>query len=500
MQATQVLKKPWGLKWRSSVWFVTLGVTTDLLVYSIIIPVLPFQLEHLGYKGISGLVGWLLFAYSAGLVISTLPIAIFSEHYNARKYPLLFGQFFLAASQVMLMEVPTYWLMVIARVIQGISSSVVWVVGLALLCDTAPEATVGKQLGLAMTGLSIGFLVGPPVGGALYNAFGFRGPFIFSIIVTAVDFVGRLLVIERKDAWPHGIDPAAVSEKPQAHTEAINEDVKDSKIPDNSSPSPFQEAVAAVTPTEHSEPVPVPETRLPLLKVVTTLLRSPRAMVTILITLIQGLVYSATEPSLPLHLQDVWHLAASKVGLIYMAIVIPSLISSPLAGWWSDRGGTEWVMMACFILSIPWWIVLIVQKSLALFIVAIAIQSFFTSGILSPVTAELAAVSRAHVGVGYAHVYGAFNLCYGIGSGLGPVVGGQIYDHVKRGWLAICLLAVGLFLLGSALTISFTGDRPLLSRIVTRYREGRLFKFRHRLANTMGCQVSASRTGNPNST
>ena len=63
----------------------------------------------------------------------------------------------------MLMEVPTYWLMVIARVIQGISSSVVWVVGLALLydaflinawailltfliisCDTVPEASVGS--------------------------------------------------------------------------------------------------------------------------------------------------------------------------------------------------------------------------------------------------------------------------------------------------------------------------------------------------------------------
>ena len=36
---------------------------TDLLVYSTIIPVLPFQLEHLGYQGVSGLVGWLLFAY-----------------------------------------------------------------------------------------------------------------------------------------------------------------------------------------------------------------------------------------------------------------------------------------------------------------------------------------------------------------------------------------------------------------------------------------------------
>lgn len=41
------------------------GVTVDLLVYSIVIPVLPFQLEHLGYSsnGVSALVGWLLFAY-----------------------------------------------------------------------------------------------------------------------------------------------------------------------------------------------------------------------------------------------------------------------------------------------------------------------------------------------------------------------------------------------------------------------------------------------------
>lgn len=40
-----------------------IGVTTDLLVYSLIVPIIPFQLESLGYTGVSGLVGWLLFAY-----------------------------------------------------------------------------------------------------------------------------------------------------------------------------------------------------------------------------------------------------------------------------------------------------------------------------------------------------------------------------------------------------------------------------------------------------
>ena len=39
------------------------GIATDMLVYSAIIPVFPFQLERLGYPNVSSLVGWLLFAY-----------------------------------------------------------------------------------------------------------------------------------------------------------------------------------------------------------------------------------------------------------------------------------------------------------------------------------------------------------------------------------------------------------------------------------------------------
>lgn len=57
--------------------------------------------------------------------------------------------------------------------------------------------------------MRIRFLVGPPVAGALYDRFGFHGPFIFGIIVTAVDLIGRFLIIERKHAIRWGIDPAA---------------------------------------------------------------------------------------------------------------------------------------------------------------------------------------------------------------------------------------------------------------------------------------------------
>lgn len=50
-------------------------------------------------------------------------------------------------------------------------------------------------------------LAAPPIGGVLYGRFGFRAPFIFGIIFAAIDLLGRLLLIERKDALKWGHDP-----------------------------------------------------------------------------------------------------------------------------------------------------------------------------------------------------------------------------------------------------------------------------------------------------
>ena len=119
------------------------------------------------------------------------------------------------------MLAPAYWLMALARILQGVSSSFIWTVGLALLCDVTPESRVGQQLGLAMAGLSAGVVLAPPIGGALYQNLGFHAPFIFSIGIILVDLLGRLLVIERKEAILWGIDPAA--EKLQPDPESLTQ-------------------------------------------------------------------------------------------------------------------------------------------------------------------------------------------------------------------------------------------------------------------------------------
>ncbi|TRM57206.1 major facilitator superfamily domain-containing protein [Schizophyllum amplum] len=485
--------RPVGLRWRCSSWFTTivvgLGITTDLLVYSMIIPVLPFQLQELGYNGVSGLVGWLLFAYSAGLAVFTIPIAVLSERWGSRRWPLIVGLLVLVGSQIMMMEAPTYWVMCLARIIQGFASSIVWVLGLALLCDCTPPSSVGRQLGFAMMGLSVGSIIGPPVGGALYARFGFRGPFIFGIGVCVADLLGRLVIIERKDALRWEIDPAAEIDAVEApDAEARGEGIA-SKTASDTADATYAEVAVAICPagapaiaTDGSQNISQASPSMSVMarstsnvasghhfsamQVLHKLRHSPRAIVTVVMTFVWGIAYSAQEPTLPLHLADQWGFNSSKVGLIYLAGVIPTLFSSPITGWYTDRKGAEWATSWSLLLAVPWWVVITIDGHIALFIVAYCFENLFVSGVVSPLTAELAAVARDIEGVGYAHVYGAFNLAYGIGSSVGPVVGGQMYDHLQRGWMAVCLLAMGLTVMSLALAFCYTGDRPLGARLL----------------------------------
>ncbi|EIN13364.1 MFS general substrate transporter [Punctularia strigosozonata HHB-11173 SS5] len=505
--------RPWGLRWRSSVWFVTavvgVGMMTDLLVYSVVLPVFPFRLEGLGYKHVSDLTGWLLFAFSGGVVVSTPPIALLSERYQNRKVPLLLGMLALIGSQVMLMEAPSYSILVIGRVIQGIASSVIWILGLALLCDTAPEQSVGRQLGLAMSGVSLGrvpchmqLLVGPPAGGALYSRFGIRGPFVFGIAITFVDLVGRLLIIERKDALVWGIDTMAMSENTEEDVEKVGEGTEEGERPSTQAEkvtasntvddtkvqggsceiNAVHAGSVEITTTGESQsnnvaPAPQPaETRsqaatsehksvhLSTAGVLVKLAQSPRAVTVMVNTVIYGMAYSAQEPVLPLHMQATWGYNSSQVGLVMIACVVPTVFSSPLSGWYADRHGTEWITFWCDVLSIPFWVIQIIPV-LPLFITSLAVQSFFTSGVVSPLTAELASISRNIDGVGYAHVYGAFNLCFGLGSAFGPLLGGQVYDHVKHGWMAVCLIATGCVAVSTVLAVLYTGEDTIRAKL-----------------------------------
>ncbi len=87
----------------------------------------------------------------------------------------------------------------------SLASAAVWNVGLALLCENVPHEHVGKHIGFAMSGVTIGTTLGPLLGGVLYDSLGWHSPFILCIIICAFDFLGRLLLVERKEVRRWGI-------------------------------------------------------------------------------------------------------------------------------------------------------------------------------------------------------------------------------------------------------------------------------------------------------
>ncbi|PVG02160.1 MFS general substrate transporter [Serendipita vermifera] len=414
-------KRPFSLKFRSSVGFCTavvlLSVFVDIFTYALIIPVIPFRLEELGYKSPAALAGWLLFAFSFGLIATTPPLAYLAERYWSRRAPLLIAVLLLIGSQALFMEANVYWLMVLARVIQGASSAVVWMLSFALLCDTVPEEIIARQLGIVMMGMTLGLLVAPPIGGIMSEKLGYRSPFILSMSVCAFDFIGRLLIIEKDEAakWAEDTSP----------------EVRQEANPDT----------ASVKSRERSQLSP--------LKVLGQLLRSKRASIAIL----NGTVLTMLEPTLPLRLQDLYGYTSFKVGIIFLACTVPSLISTPLAGWATDKIGVEWVIVAYLVCSIPFWPLLAIKGSISLLATSLAF-------------AYLAAIARESEGIGYAHTFGAFNLAYSGSNAIGPVIGGQLYTHVGKGWSAIAYLSCGLIILAAMAAFYGSGSRPLLGRLI----------------------------------
>ncbi|KAL0569610.1 hypothetical protein V5O48_012350 [Marasmius crinis-equi] len=434
-------KPPVGLNWRAGAWYITfvvwLGITVDFLVYSIIVPVVPFQLQKLGYANASSLAGWLLFSFYAGSVLATFPIAMVSERYNSRKGPLIIGVIVFITAIVMLMIAPVYWLMVLARILQGVGAAMNFIPGLALLCDTVAEKSVGS----------------PPVGGVLFRNYGFRGACLFGIIASVVSLIARLIVVERKHAlsWgfdPQGgsvdVDPGATNERPLASSGTVQ---------------------GQIEPLETKK-------HLSLFSVVIRLLKSRRTCATIFCVFLSAILNTAPEPPVPIHANKLWGLDSAKVGLLFIAAVVPGLFSTPLSGFLADKFGIAPVAFAGLLLSTPFWVIL-TTKTLPLFVMMYATIIFFTSGSYAPLNSELANVARAEEGIGYAHVYGAFNIAYGLGGAVGPILGGQIYDRVANGWNALCYVSVGLVILSAMVAFFGVGEETLAAKVASRVRRPR---------------------------
>lgn len=128
--------------------------------------------------------------------------------------------------------------------------------------------------------------MGPPIGGALYQRLGFHAPFIFCLGMNAVDFIGRLIVIEKKDAAKWSDQNATTDDDPLFNQGTPH------NLPDEKMEEKTDEAARYPTPTTTDPPKqgdpgsPSDIKKISQLRAVCMLLRSSRAIAALLNTFI----------------------------------------------------------------------------------------------------------------------------------------------------------------------------------------------------------------------
>lgn len=199
-------RPPHFLAFRSSSTFilatVCIAIFTDILLYGIIVPVIPFALTSRVGVDEDSVQTWnaiLLACYTIALFVGSPLVGLYADHTSSRRWPLLIGLVSLAGSTIFLCLGRTIALLIIGRILQGLSAAIVWTVGLALMVDTVPDK-IGEAMGYSAIAMSMGLLVSPAIGGAVFAAKGYYAVYYIAFGCIFLDIVLRLILIEKKIA------------------------------------------------------------------------------------------------------------------------------------------------------------------------------------------------------------------------------------------------------------------------------------------------------------
>ncbi|KAL7619629.1 hypothetical protein AAE478_010170 [Parahypoxylon ruwenzoriense] len=480
---------PRGLRWRSSTLFiiatVAIGLFTDLFLYGLVVPVLPFMLRDrlsIPEPQIQSYVSNLLAAYAGASVVSSVPAGWIADRTSSRRAPFLAGLAALLAATVMLALGRSTAVMFVARVLQGVSAAAVWTVGLAMVLDTVGPDHLGKVVGTIFSFISVGELLAPVLGGALYERTGYLGVFGVATGVLGLDFCMRLLVVEKKTAKKYcggGGDGGAAREdddeeeggvdnrldEEEATTENENDALLSNKKRGDDD-SEFDDDLDSYK--IHHEPGRIVRA-LPIL----ICFRSPRLLMGLGVAFVQAALLAMFDATIPTEAQELFGFTSLRAGLLFVALDVPYLLLGPVAGWAVDRYGTKPAAVLGFAYLVPALVLLRLPSdhvvadttgNVILYCALLALSGVGLAIVGSPAVVETSAVvrkfERANSGVPdsgfpsfggggdgsgsgpYAQLYGFNSLFFCAGLAAGPVVAGALRDSVGYGDMNLAFAVV----------------------------------------------------------
>lgn len=154
----------------------------------------------------TGQVG-IMFASKAFVQLLANPFVGPLTHKIGYSIPMFAGFLIMFLSTVIFAFGRSYSVLFLARALQGLGSSCSTVSGMGMLAERYPEDKErGNAMGIALGGLALGVLIGPPFGGIMYEFVGKSAPFLILSALALGDGVLQILMLQpsvvRQDSDP----------------------------------------------------------------------------------------------------------------------------------------------------------------------------------------------------------------------------------------------------------------------------------------------------------
>jgi DHA1 family solute carrier family 18 vesicular amine transporter 1/2 len=363
---------------------VTCATFTDIVAYSIAVPVLPDLSRRLGAT--PTMIGLLFGSFGVTLLAVSVPMGAVSDRVG-RRLPLVAGMIALAAASALFAAARSLPWLFAARMVQGAADGVTWVVGFALIADLYGPDDRGRVMGYVMSGTSVALLVGPSIGGWLYSIGGIALPFEFVAVVSLLCAAGFALI---------------------------------------------RFAPAVQGPTSLAAPS------------AWSVMQTPTVAVCAAYVVVLAATLAMLEPVLPLFFNRRLGLSPPQIGMLFAtaagAWIVMPMIYGPLVGRWGSRR----LLRLGLILTAVWLPMLALAVGIKSALTLMVIEWMIVPLAVTPSLAYMAEVTSIGGADAYGVGFGVYNAAWAIGLLVGPVVGGFAFDRVGLPALLVTWAAVAI--------------------------------------------------------
>jgi MFS family permease len=125
-------------------------------------------------------VNWILIAYFISITSLVISAGVLGDRFGKKRLLLIGISVFLVCSMMCALATEL-WVLIVARLFQGIGAAIIIALTLAIASMTLPKQNTGTVMGLLGAMSATGTALGPIIGGFIINMFGW--PFIFWLMI-----------------------------------------------------------------------------------------------------------------------------------------------------------------------------------------------------------------------------------------------------------------------------------------------------------------------------